>query len=153
MSCDIIMNGDIRGRLFSIRTARKMGHGIIIKCGHCSKSNEYILGVGMVYDSLKNVISNLHPPKRQEVEEILNNHVVKQTSFSNELYLCEKCYRIYERFYVNIDYDEDKSYVTEYECNKCGELLTGISEESIPSIPCANCGKKALAFHQTLLWD
>jgi DNA-directed RNA polymerase subunit RPC12/RpoP len=130
-----------------------MGHGITVECGNCHKSKEYILGVGMAFDSLQNVTSSLRYPELREVEEIVNNHSVKQTNFFHELYLCEKCYRIYARFHARIDYDEDKSYITEYECSKCGELLKSISEERIPSIPCANCGKKALKFRLTLLWD
>jgi hypothetical protein len=88
-----------------------MGHGITVECGNCHKSKQYILGVGELYDSLQNVTSSLHFPYRYEVEKILNNHSVKKTSFSHELYLCEKCYRMYARFYVRIDYDEDKSYI------------------------------------------
>jgi DNA-directed RNA polymerase subunit RPC12/RpoP len=130
-----------------------MGHGITVECGNCHKSKQYILGVGELYDSLQNVTSSLHFPYRHEVEEILNNHLVKQTSFFNELYLCEKCYRLYARFYVRIDYDEDKSYVTQYECSKCEELLKSISEEEIPLIPCAKCGKKALTARMSMLWD
>ncbi len=69
--------------------------------------------------------------------------MVKKTSFSNELYLCEKCYRLYARFYVRIDYDEDKTYTTVYVCSKCEELLKSIREEEIPLIPCAKCGEES----------
>ncbi len=85
-----------------------MGHGIIIECKNCSRTETFMLGVGMGYSSLEKVIGFLESSKeKREVEKILNEHDVKKTDYSNELYVCPDCFQLFGGLHIRIEYDDD----------------------------------------------
>ena len=130
-----------------------MGHGIAVSCENCDYSKEFELGVGMMYSSLEMVQDKLHYTRRPKVKEILDNHDVKDTDYSHELYHCRSCHSLFERFHVRIVYDNDQTYETAYACSKCGKLLVRIKEEDVPKMPCYSCGEYALKIDVAFHWD
>jgi DNA-directed RNA polymerase subunit RPC12/RpoP len=131
-----------------------MGKGVRIECRKCSTKQDFLLGVGWEYSSLETVIGELDPKPRDEVQKILQDHVVLQREYEWRLYLCGKCKKLYDRLWVRIKYDGDQEYETVYRCGKCDENLDKLHDlEGISEIPCWRCGERTLTVGAKFLWD
>jgi len=131
-----------------------MGHGVTITCSHCSNSQQFMLGVGMLYESLENVMHIIHHTRRRTIKDVLENHAVHKTEYEHRLYHCAKCSGLFERFYVLIHYDRDQAYETLFKCQKCKKNIEPIDDsDKISQIACAKCGRKALKVVPSMLWD
>jgi transcription initiation factor IIE alpha subunit len=131
-----------------------MGDGIIVQCSNCSMKRDFYLGLGWAYSSLETVIDAIHPSKREEVRRIFKDHKVLQRETGWRLYLCGKCKRLYDRFWVKIKYDDDQVYKTEFTCPKCGGKLSHLRDTArISDLPCIYCGERTLAVEGEFLWD
>lgn len=91
-----------------------MGKGIEVVCSNCGYEDSFFLGVGRIYSDLRNVINLVHYTRRKQILDILDNHKVKECEFSNELFTCEKCSKLAERLFIEIEYDENEKYVSEF---------------------------------------
>ena len=131
-----------------------MGSGITVTCKTCREEESFWLGIGMMYSDLKNVITNVHYTRRDVVLKILDEHDVSKTKFEHRLFYCQKCHRLYERFYVKILYDSSELYESIFKCNKCKRVLSPVDDlERIKGIPCSKCGKISLDYVEDLNWD
>lgn len=131
-----------------------MGSGYILLCPICAYELEILLGVGMLYSSLENVVDQLHPSCRGTVRDILKNHSVRKTDFWMALYRCEKCNRLYNRLYARIEYDEGQVYETLYKCPKCKLALNSVPDNfDLTTAPCPSCGKSRLEIRGHIDWD
>ena len=133
-----------------------MGEEIQITCKSCNYSDSFTIGVGMLYSDLKNVIDLIHYKRRDIVLDILENHKIKFCDFGHEVYTCSKCNNLYSRFYVEIDYDEDKKYLSKFKCNRCKTELTKLKDSELENplnLPCPKCKNISLEQSPTMLWD
>lgn len=138
-----------------------MGSGISILCQNCGYEKSFMLGIGMMYSSLENVIDLVHYTRRKRILDILQNHKVLKHEdiwdnplYEHRLYRCIDCNQLYERFYVKIEYNDNKIYETKFKCSKCKNELKAVeNEENVKKYPCPECGKKELHIHGELLWD
>jgi DNA-directed RNA polymerase subunit RPC12/RpoP len=131
-----------------------MGEGITIQCTNCSMKRSFYLGLGWAYSSLETVIDSLEPSNREEVRKIVKDHKVLQRETGWRLYLCRKCKRLHNRFWVRLNYDGDQVYETAFTCPKCGEKLSHLRDTArISDLPCSYCGEKTLVLSEEFLWD
>jgi DNA-directed RNA polymerase subunit RPC12/RpoP len=131
----------------------RMGHSIKVECGNCKQSQEFTLGVGMMYSSLNKVLDLVPTPWRAEILGILKLHKVRETNYEHQTYHCPRCHRLYENFHVYIDYDEGQMFETSYKCDECKVTLEPVTEDDIPNLPCERCGERALTTQEVILWD
>ncbi len=130
-----------------------MGQGIIVQCENCSDSNEYMIGVGMMYSSLKKVVDFLDYSKKKRVKSILESNEVIDSDYSHELYHCSHCNAITEHFYLRVNYATNQVYETLYICGKCRVNLNKIEIDALLQLPCSKCGGKKLKADENILWD
>jgi DNA-directed RNA polymerase subunit RPC12/RpoP len=133
-----------------------MGYGFELRCRNCDYSQNFFLGIGMMYHPLKNVINteNIKNKRlRNELIEISENKSLVWSSYSHELYRCEKCDKLYRKFYIELHYDGDKIFRTDYSCVKCRKPLKKINDLETENIPCPQCHKKKLYRDNEMLWD
>lgn len=131
-----------------------MGTEISVLCRNCEYERKFTLGVGMYYSSLDKIIDVVHYWNRERVLEILRNHKVTQSEYYHGLFLCLSCNQFHGRFYVRIEYDDDKIYETKFKCNKCKTELEPIEdEENVKNYPCPKCGEIELYIREDVLWD
>jgi DNA-directed RNA polymerase subunit RPC12/RpoP len=133
-----------------------MGYGFELKCKECDYSQNFFLGIGMMYSELKNVVNqdNIKSKKlRNNILDIIDNHSVEKCSYSHQLYRCEKCGRLNRKFYVELHYDEGKVFKTEYNCVKCREPLKVVDTDYVEEISCPQCCNKKLYRDMEMLWD
>jgi len=137
-----------------------MGRAFGVLCLNCDYSKESLLGVGGLYFSLENVISNLHHTKRKAINDILNNHDVVEVPFgvnpeySAKIYRCSKCEGLSSRFYVKIEYDDNQIYETTFKCTKCRTVLEMLDEnENLENYSCPNCKMPMLGISSFICWD
>ena len=147
-----------------------MGNNIIVSCSNCDfESKELRVGVGMMYYSLKKVVSLL-PDKYKEVAKyIINNHSIdfdeeitefdKQllesasesekrkilskyttgTDIGHKIFFCQKCKRFESHLYARINYDKRNQFITKYNCKKCKSEFIPVLE--IENIDQISCPK------------
>jgi DNA-directed RNA polymerase subunit RPC12/RpoP len=130
-----------------------MGRGISIRCGTCSAKQDFLLGVGWDYFSLDTVISALHPGRRAEVRTILQGRDLHQRESGWRIYLCGECKRLYNRFWLKLEYGDNQNYETEYECSCGGKLYQFLDLGRISDLRCSRCGEKTLVMEDQFLWD
>jgi hypothetical protein len=134
-----------------------MGEGFSLMCTNCAHHDSFMLGVGMAYYSLENVIDCLHPAQRKRVGQIFDTRYNIQTDFYHNLYACPKCRTLHERFFVSIADNIEVIYETSFRCGKCQITLIPIEwgEGKMDWSPyvCKSCGEHALVESESLLWD
>ena len=87
-----------------------MGHGITVECKNCIYHETFMLGVGMRYGSLFNVLKLASDPRRDKVIELYKNHNIHKVNYGHELFVCRQGNRLAERFYFEITYDNEQVY-------------------------------------------
>jgi hypothetical protein len=132
---------------------KNMGDIIHVECGHCHKHLDFMLGVGMVYWKLENVLDCVPVSERSDVLRILADHRVMTRNFSHRICHCPGCHRLYEQFHLRIEYDLDQVFAIMHHCRKCNLPLEPVSVEDVPSLPCAGCGERALIARADGVWD
>ena len=50
-----------------------MGHGNFVICEDCGYEREFMLGIGMMYGSLQNILEFMDKKSSEEVSKILSN--------------------------------------------------------------------------------
>jgi len=142
-----------RAAILLKRIEEIMGTAYEIRCGKCGYKDLFRLGVGMMYFSLQNVLDNLHYTKRDEIRKLLDTYSIENEYYAHELFVCPKCNRLFERFFVQFNYDQNKTFKTEYRCTKCKSKLKRISIDQLNDYPCHICGSKNLKYCEILMWD
>jgi len=112
-----------------------------------------MLGIGMEYHSLPNVISCVQGGARKKVVDIMQNHNVLDGEFEHRLYACPKCNTLHGRFYVRLEYDDGNVYEIPFRCGECRTLLVDADEDAVESYACKECGKQSLVRGAEMLWD
>jgi transcription elongation factor Elf1 len=131
---------------------KKMGDGITVECKSCDYQNNFILGVGMRYFSLENVIDLVSPTSREEVLDLLQRQDVKDVRYEHKLFVCPNCNNLAERFDFSISYDDGQTYSPYFRCPDCRTKLVQL-DKPIDNIRCPNCGEKTLIHYPSVLWD
>jgi Zn finger protein HypA/HybF involved in hydrogenase expression len=129
-----------------------MGEGITIKCKRCDYQDSFLLGVGMMYSSLLNVISQVSPHRRDKVLNILATRVIHEVSYKHRLFVCPKCNNLAGRFDFSILYGDNQIYRPYFRCSKCRTNLLTLNAP-ITTLSCPQCGKKSLITNGWMLWD
>lgn len=129
-----------------------MGYGITVECASCDYKETFMLGVGMMYGSLENVISQVTAARREEVLDILHHHEVEGVSYEHKLFICPNCNTLGERFDYSIFYEDGQLCKPYFRCSECRTKLVPV-EEPITSLRCSKCGNKNLTSNETVLWD
>lgn len=129
-----------------------MGEGITIKCKQCDYQETYILGIGMMYSSLENVISLISPYRRETVLNILHTQYIHEVKYEYKLFICLKCNSIIGRFDYSIIYGDGQIYRPYFRCPECKTKLITVTEP-ISNIRCPSCGEKSLVENFEMLWD
>jgi hypothetical protein len=134
-----------------------MGEGFSLECKNCAHHDRFMLGVGMAYYSLENVMQCLPTARRKRVRQILDTREILRTDYYYELYACPKCCTLHERFFVSIADNDGVIYETSFRCGKCRELLAAVEfvGEKMDWSPyvCKSCGEHALVEGISLCWD
>ena len=131
-----------------------MGYGITSSCKICNHDEEFILGVGMMYSSVENVLDTVvHWRYRTKIREILSQHKLATTEYSHELYICPTCEIIFERFYIRISQFDKVLYESSFCCNKCKCILKKTTPEDVENCRCKKCKARDLEWSSGLLWD
>jgi DNA-directed RNA polymerase subunit RPC12/RpoP len=112
-------------------------------------------GVGMDYGSLMDVIDIIkNKSVKVQISEILKYHKVNEENFTHNIYICNKCGNLYERFFVKLNYDDNQIFETVFSCYKCRKPLFLVeNEEVLEKMPCPKCKNKALHIDTSILWD
>ena len=105
-----------------------MGEGLALECKNCGHLDNFMLGIGMAYYSLENVIQCLPPARRKRVMQILDTRDYVRTDYYHELYACPKCCTLHERFFVSITDNHGIIYETSFRCGKCHGKLNPIEQ-------------------------
>lgn len=114
-----------------------------------------MLGIGMQYDSLMNVISCMRGAARNKAMDIMENHNVMGAEFEHRLYACPKCNTLHERFYVHLEYDDGEVFEVAFRCGTCRTPLEVVDEDvmELEGYACKLCGKLELVREAEMLWD
>lgn len=136
-----------------------MCHGIVVECQNCSYAQEFYLGngfancvpeVGLTFTLLRSKNA------RTQIQQILETETVTDVHYAYELCQCDRCQRLYSRFYVEIKYNHNSTYQTTYRCSKCKRILTRVQFEDLQGsddIPCPTCHQKSLQITEYFHWD
>ena len=135
-----------------------MGHGLSTRCKKCGREDTYMLGVGMAYSCLDNVLDCLPHRNREKVKKILAECKVGGTEYEHRLYTFPSCFTLHTKFFVRIEYDAGKVFETSFRCGRCRRLLRSANVNDSGKIDlgpflCKSCGQRALEGGNYLLWD
>jgi hypothetical protein len=111
-----------------------------------------MLGVGMSYSSLEEVMQFTRGNARDALREITTNHTINDADYEYVLFACPDCNTLHERFWVRVEYDGDKVFETSFRCGKCRKGLVR-AVRPIETYNCCNCGRQELEESPGKLWD
>jgi len=130
-----------------------MGSGFATLCTNCGFEEEFLLGIGMRYHSLINVISDVNGRVSKKVLDIMENQDVHDCQFEHRLYACPDCNTLHGRFYVHLEYDDGKVYEQAFRCGRCRTLLVIADEFHLEKYACKSCGRQSLVQGDEVMWD
>jgi RNase P subunit RPR2 len=132
-----------------------MGEGVTVECPHCSRKRTFILGVGMEYSSLENILPSVQRNHRREIEQILNNNTVTNGDCTHRLFVCDQCHHLIDRLHVKLTYDSNQVYETVFHCQECeAQMRQPANLAELANIPpCSRCGRKSLRLTGEFYWD
>jgi hypothetical protein len=139
-----------------------MGYTIRFHCPSCHYTFDAFLGIGMLFWSLRNVLSSLSPSRRKTVSKILDelgtdgDHGDENFFYENAVFRCPATGLYYNRFYVKILSPDDGSvlYETRYRCPKSKVMMDLVmSDEEIKERPCPGCGDVGIEGEVSEMWD
>jgi len=139
-----------------------MGYTIRYHCPACHYTFDAQLGGGMLFWSLRNVLTSLGPSRRRTVSKILDDldtdgsHSDKNFIYEYAIFRSPETGLYYDRFYVKILSPKDGSvlYETIYKCPKTKVAMELVeNDEDIKKRPCPECGKKGMLGEMYELWD
>ena len=134
-----------------------MGHGNFVNCEDCGYEREFMLGSGMMYFDLNQIIQFLDKKSHEEVSKILekspNPHY---KSDGHCVYQCRQCFSLREKLHLLIS-DENKKiiYRTFSNCSKCKIKRKRVQEKDglLHQMICPKCKTKELFVNGGLCWD
>ena len=134
-----------------------MGHGNSVICKDCNYEREFMLGVGMRYGTLSNIVEFMDKKSRDEVLKILQEDPdPNYETHGHCVYQCRECFSIQEKLHLLIYNKEGKIiYRSQSKCSKCKIKRRRILEknELLHQIICPKCKTKELTVSVDLLWD
>lgn len=129
-----------------------MGQGIFTECTTYHDEKNCLLGVGMMYSSLKNVIDKFHWINRKKINEFSRKGTVISESFEHRLYYCEKCMTPHSRFWIRLERKDGEVFETVFKCPKCrSRMIEG--DLDFTKYVCSKCGQKTLSAMGEIFWD
>ncbi len=137
----------------------RMGSGFSMACPHCGYEKEVLLGVGVLYWSLSNVIGQVPRSMRNRVQKALAKHPGCKEEFSHKLYRCPKCERRAPRFFFKLSFGNGEVLEPGYRCGHCRGRLEMLPDpkreppEDLAQWPCPRCGKTGMHGLESSDWD
>ena len=134
-----------------------MGHGNFVFCESCGYEREFMLGSGMMYFGLDQIIQFLDKKSYEEVLKILEkNPKPHYKSDGHCVYQCQQCFSVREKLHLLIS-DENKKiiYRTSSNCSKCKTKRKRVQEKNdlLHQMICPTCKNKELFVNGGLCWD
>ena len=134
-----------------------MGHGNFVLCENCRYEREFMLGSGMMYFGLDQIIQFLDKKSYEEVSKILEkNSNPHYKSDGHCVYQCQQCFSVREKLHLLIS-DENKKiiYRTSSNCSKCKTKRKRVQEKDdlLHQMICPTCKNKELFVNGGLCWD
>ena len=134
-----------------------MGHGNFVFCENCGYEREFMLGSGMMYFGLDQIIQFLDKKSYEDVSKILaKNSNTHYKSDGHCAYQCQKCFSVREKLHLLIS-DENKKiiYRTQSNCSKCKTKRKRVQEKNdlLHQMMCPKCKTKELNVRGGLRWD
>ena len=134
-----------------------MGHGNFVLCESCGYDREFMLGSGMMYFDLNQIIQFLDKKSYEEVSRILEkNPNPYYKSAGHCVYQCRQCFSVREKLHLLIS-DKNKKiiYRTFSNCSKCKIKRKRVQEKDglLHQIICPKCKTKELLVNGGMCWD
>ena len=134
-----------------------MGHGNFVLCESCGYEREFMLGSGMMYFDLNQIIQSLDKKSYEEISKILKkNPNPHYKSDGHCVYQCRQCFSVREKLHLLIS-DENKKiiYRTFSNCSKCKIKRKRVQEKNdlLHQMICPKCKNKELFVNGGLCWD
>ena len=134
-----------------------MGHGNFVLCESCGYEREFMLGSGMMYFDLNQIIQSLDKKNYEEVSKILEkNPNPYYKSDGHCVYQCRQCFSVREKLHLLIS-DENKKiiYRTFSNCSKFKIKRKRVQEKDglLHQMICPKCKTKELFVNGGMCWD
>lgn len=129
-----------------------MGHFISVDCESCDFQESFMIGVGMAYFSLENVISQVSPNRRSKVKALLQRQDIHDIRYEHKIFVCPNCDHLAGRFDFFISYGDRQTYSPYFRCPDCRTRLVPLTEP-ITTLRCPECSQKSLVESTTGFWD
>ena len=135
-----------------------MGNGNYIICQKCEYEREFLLGAGMLWGNIENIIGFMDKSSKEEASKILQeNPDPHYKTDGNCVYQCQKCFSLREKIHLLI-YNKDGKivYRTQSNCIKCKGKRKRLKENSngiLDQIICPKCKSNEVNVSEGLCWD
>lgn len=153
-----------------------MGIGFDLECDNCGHKIEYLIGNGMLYAPY--VLFEGYGDTKPLVESLVRSRKIKDHAYyllkekqgelgeyRHELYQCDQCKSVVNRFHFEIKHNEG-IYEPVYYCSKCRkplQRLKYIEDKQGPGaatldgtrvdLKCPKCSVGTMKFATFILWD
>lgn len=131
---------------------------IKVKCNSCKYEKNFTVGATKSQMNREVSINEIPAEYRTLVRHIFDEHKIDNEldaeSYGYQILQCRNCHRLYNKFMVDINYDDGNEFTIEYKCDVCDLELSVINgEKALESEMCPKCKEIALTGEITLCLD
>lgn len=130
-----------------------MGKGVSIQCKRCDYSATLFEGIGSRTQDFEVFRRELTKKRNDSIDFILSKKDINNISYYNAYVRCDKCGNLATVPYVEINYDDNKTFKLEYSCEICKSKYKVISEDEIVNSKCPICNYEHLQNSRSIFWD
>ena len=130
-----------------------LGKGVSIECKKCGYSATIFEGLGSRNYELDNFIKTLNDEDKEFLNYILSKGTTEEIIYHNAYGKCNKCGDLATINYLQVRYDNDKTFTLENNCHHCEGIYKPISLEEVKMSNCPICNNKKFDSFTTMDWD
>ena len=95
-----------------------IGSLVNIRCDNCDYEQDFFTGVGETF-TLEGIKDWNNYQYKDLIGHLYNNHKIERTEIENKIFWCPKCDNLQVDTYVSLKYDQNKSFFTLFNCDRC----------------------------------
>lgn len=130
-----------------------LGKGISIQCKKCGYSTTLFEGLGNRTKDFEGFRKRLNKNDNEYIDYILSKGTTKEINYHDSYGKCDKCGDLSTINYIEIHYNEYKTFNLKNKCHVCEGNYIPVNLEEVLNSNCPKCNNERIDSFMSMNWD